>query len=305
MARWLERREKVLDHSTYISWRLSPDSTPSSFDTDVEINSSSGRRYDFPGSRQTLSDLKCTLTSKMTRNPTIKSVPLIKIEDTSPTGYGATQFVHALKRFIVQFRDPDVRPADIEDWAKFVTLPFRRIPVWHKVKFVNHDLYGKETLDSVCARPRRMCKKANKVIQASQFDPALIQIKDTDDGNERLHDMRIGRVRVIFSFPMQDLETLFPSDMPPPPHLAYVEWYTKFSARGDPYSGLHKVKRQISGNSPSASIIPLEKIRRSIHLFPKWGGVVPGEWSSETVLDDCDTFWVNIFKDNISYFNLS
>ncbi|THV01199.1 hypothetical protein K435DRAFT_655869 [Dendrothele bispora CBS 962.96] len=286
MTRWLEQREKIQYHTSYVAWRLQR--LPSS-------NSSSSPII----SAVTLADMQCLFTVKLSRFPTMKSVPLTKLEDTTPNGYNATQFTTALKRFIIQFHDPDLSSGQIDDYMPFLVLPFTRLPVWHKMKFVNEELYGKETLDSISARPRRI---NNKVVQASQFDAALIKVRgNINDGA----NMRISHVRVIFSFGNTSLDLLFPPNINPPSHLAYVEWFTKLTATPDPYSGLHRVKRQMSSGLPAASIIPVEKIRRSAHLLPKWGGAVPSEWRSETVLDLCDTFWLNPFKDNHSYFNLT
>ncbi|KAH7876542.1 uncharacterized protein C8R40DRAFT_1015680, partial [Lentinula edodes] len=66
--------------------------------------------------------------------------------------------------------------------------------------------------------------------------------------------------------------------------LAYVEWFTKFQTNPEPSSGLYRIKRDVGGDGLcAASIISLDSIVRSVHLFPQWGGSVPSEWSSETV----------------------
>ncbi|THU75777.1 hypothetical protein K435DRAFT_613706, partial [Dendrothele bispora CBS 962.96] len=66
--------------------------------------------------------------------------------------------------------------------------------------------------------------------------------------------------------------------------LAYVEWFTKFARKPEPYTGLYRVKRQIlRDGSPSASVVPVEMIKHSVHLYPKWAGTVPSDWTCETV----------------------
>ncbi|THU78905.1 hypothetical protein K435DRAFT_699108 [Dendrothele bispora CBS 962.96] len=288
MTRWLERREKIMYHSKYIDWRFSSGISNS----------------DAPISKGTLTDLRCIYTQKTTRFPTTRSVSFAKIEDTSLKGYGATQFTIALKRFITQFNQPDLSPAQIDDWAHFVVLPFRTLPVWHKIKFVNEELYGNETLDSVSAHPRRVSSDG-KVVKCSQFDAALIKVRGEANSSD-LDDMRIGRIRVIFSLPTESSDALIPPNLSLPSHLAYVEWYTKFNQNPEPYTKLYRIKPETDHNgSPAASIIPIDKIRRSVHLFPKWGGAVPSEWTSETVLDACPSFLVSSFKDRQTYFNLA
>ncbi|THU80703.1 hypothetical protein K435DRAFT_695144 [Dendrothele bispora CBS 962.96] len=288
MTRWLERQEKIMAHMKYITWRL-------------------GQRFDFPGAQRTETDLKCTYSQKLTRFPTVKFVRFSRLQDVGERGYGAVDFAMALKRFVVQFREPNLPANQVDDYARFVVLPFRSLPVWHKLKFVNFELFGKTTLDSICAHPRRYTKEG-KVSQTARFDTALIKVK-SDPGNgdvSFVKECRVGRIRVIFSLPPGKLDTLFAPNSMPPKHLAYVEWFTKFNQRADPYSGLHTIKRQSTlGRGTASAIVPLEMLQRSVHLIPKWDGMVPSEWTSESVLDECDVFFLNVFKDDLSYFNLT
>ncbi|KAJ3723812.1 hypothetical protein C8R42DRAFT_719715 [Lentinula raphanica] len=295
MTRWLERREKIFHHTDYVAWRLSsatvhsnldyhshgPSFTPTSALTPA-LSPHVVTRQDFPGAQRTLGH---------------------ELEDTGPSGYHAVRFEHTLKRFLVQYRDPSVPINQLDDYARFVVLPFSSLPVWHKVKFINPALYGSKTLDYVCAQPCRY-NGDGKVVHPSQFDTALLRLKD-DSGNW-VKDTRIGRIRVIFSIPNNRLDTLLPTNVPLPTHLAYVEWFTKFSRSPEAFSGLYRVKRNVLADGKiAASILPLESIMRSVHLFPKWGGSVPPEWTSESVLDEAPSFTLNVFKDNRSYFNLS
>ena len=48
-------------------------------------------------------------------------------------------------------------------------------------------------------------------------------------------------------------------------------------------------------------IIRVDWILQSIHLLPSFGPVVPREWNSLTVLDQCQVFYVNPFTDVRSY----
>lgn len=110
----------------------------------------------------------------------------------------------------------------------------------------------------------------------------------------------------MFSLPSDKLDTLFPPNVPPPKHLAYVEWFTKFSRVPEISSGLYRVKKEIIADGMSAtSIVSLDAITRSVHLYPKWGGTVPQAWTSETILDLAPSFLCNTLKDNHSYINLT
>ncbi|THU88810.1 hypothetical protein K435DRAFT_916207 [Dendrothele bispora CBS 962.96] len=304
MTTWLERREKILHHSNYISWRLDGDSLSNSHS--FPNTPCVGIRYDFPGAQRTLKDLKCDFTQKLTRFPTVKSVSLAKIEDMSYSGYRASLFTLALKRFIVQFRDHSLPVNQIDEYARFIVLPFKRLPVWHGIKFINPDLFGQKTLDKVSAQPRRIDSNG-QVTRASHFDVALIRVKhDTGRDTNLVKDTRIGRIRVIFSIPNDTHDKLFPPNIPPPTHLAYVEWFTKFPGNPERFSDLYRVKRQITSEGENAvAVVPAEWIMRSVHLFPKWDGAVSSEWTSETVLDLSPSFLLNTFKDSHSYFNLT
>jgi hypothetical protein len=83
-----------------------------------------------------------------------------------------------------------------------------------------------------------------------------------------------------------------------PKHLAYVDWYTKFTENPDLDSLLYKIAplKDESGEKV-CSIIPLADIWRSVQLIPKFGAVTPQEWTSSMVLDLARAFFVNCFTD--------
>lgn len=120
--------------------------------------------------------------------------------------------------------------------------------------------------------------------------------------------MRAARVRLVFTLPEKALRAFFPTLSPnelPPRHLAYVEWMTKFGTRPERDSRMYKVKWATSQqNTRLVSIIPVSVLQRSVQLIPKWGGPVPLDWTSETVLDACETFLLNPYRDNHTYFNV-
>ena len=96
---------------------------------------------------------------------------------------------------------------------------------------------------------------------------------------------------------------LFTADNPPPPYLAYVEWFTGLAQGADPDHRMFKVQRKIHRPSGKrvASVIPLTDVRRSVQLFPKFGPVAPRDWTSENVLESCNKFYVNPFIDRHFY----
>ncbi|THU96048.1 hypothetical protein K435DRAFT_665236 [Dendrothele bispora CBS 962.96] len=307
MTKWLERREKIMHHLKYVQWRYAQHTNPTPTDTSVSAGQepSAGQRMDFPGAKRTLTDLRCLYSQKITKNPSVKAITISKLEDVGVNGYRATNFRLSLSRFIAQFRDPTLSAREVEEMAQFIALPFTSVPVWHQIKLVNPDLYGDTTLDVVKAQPRRTNSR-NQVIQAARFDTALIQTTPHNPEKGNLDGMRVGRIRVIFSIPDKTTDRLFPSNVSPPAHLAYIEWFTKFTHLPDSSSGMYRLKRQLNRDgTPSSSVIPVSMIKCSVHLFPRWGGPVPPDWTCENVLDMCPNFFLNPFQDLHTYCNLN
>jgi hypothetical protein len=111
---------------------------------------------------------------------------------------------------------------------------------------------------------------------------------------------RVGQVRVVFSLPKRT-KNLLPDNVQWPEHLAYVEWFTKFSAAPEAHHKMYKISRSFIHGDRLVSIVPVTNISRSVHLFPKFGSKVPREWTSCNVLDICPTFFVNSFSDKPMY----
>ncbi|KAG2336453.1 hypothetical protein BDR05DRAFT_978791 [Suillus weaverae] len=272
MTKWLERKEKVLQHANFVVWRHNLSTT----DTTNIIAVSPAEHWQPP-------DLACLFRIKMTRHPSRKSVPFREI--TSLSSHGATHFIPALARFIVQYNHPGLSFQQIEDRAVNIHLPCDSVPVFHRIKFWNDEIHATETLDSIHAQPAVKNRKG-RVVKAARFDTCLIQ------------------VRAVFTVPQTVLKRYFDPQNPPPQHLAYVEWFSAFSALPDPQSGLYKVRRVVRDGERQVSIVPVSLICRSAHLLPKWGGAVPAEWTSLDVLDACPSFLLNVFKDMYTYFNV-
>ncbi|KAJ7661195.1 hypothetical protein B0H17DRAFT_897236, partial [Mycena rosella] len=62
--------------------------------------------------------------------------------------------------------------------------------------------------------------------------------------------------------------------------LAYVEWFSRFPNSPERHHKMYKISQP---NECFASIIPVGNIRRSVHLFPNFGPVVPRVWTSQNV----------------------
>ncbi len=84
-------------------------------------------------------------------------------------------------------------------------------------------------------------------------------------------------------------------------HLAYVEWFSTMSTAPDPQHMMQKVSRLTRRGRRCVAVISAESILGSVHLIPRFGRIVPREWNSFTVLEQCESFYVNPFKDIDTY----
>ncbi|KAL0576824.1 hypothetical protein V5O48_005165 [Marasmius crinis-equi] len=160
MVLWLDRREKLHRHTKFINSLLSQTSAPPLI-------------YDItPG-------VAFERTIKMSRHPTVKSLPFTKII----SDYGATHFREALARYIIGIRHPELSTRALVRESERLYLPFARVPVWHKVKWTTPDMYsltemGTIIVDSAHVNPARTNKRGHVV--PGRFDTVLI---DLGDGN--------------------------------------------------------------------------------------------------------------------------
>ncbi|THU86756.1 hypothetical protein K435DRAFT_683009 [Dendrothele bispora CBS 962.96] len=244
----------------------------------------------------------------MTKYPSVKGVPISSLVQN----YGAIHFDDALRRFIAQYQQPNRHwtKAQLEKASIYVHLPFRKVSVYHRVKFTQKDRYSISTgqpestvsiVDSIHVQPSRQDTQMRKV--AGRFNTALIEVTDDADSSKPgVSGLHIGQVHCVFEIGETALQTLFDSrDVPrPPQHLSYVEWFTAFR-HPEGYHGLYKVSRDIVNNERQASIVPVEFFRRSVHLIPRFGAHAPKDWTSSNVLEKAREFFVNTMSDKNMY----
>ncbi|KAH9984467.1 hypothetical protein BJV77DRAFT_1090480 [Russula vinacea] len=138
---------------------------------------------------------------------------------------------------------PSIKAASFEVLARIRTathaadtlIPFRAVPVFHHVKFMNSESGNGEIVDAVHIRPEQ--KDSCGRIIPSRFDTVFVRIKGNDE-------RRIAQVRVVFQIPHRVIDQVSSLlDTTPPTYLAYVEWFTPLPSTPDPKHLMYRVSR--------------------------------------------------------------
>lgn len=127
--------------------------------------------------------------------------------------------------------------------------------------------------------------------------------------NEYCQGTRVGRVRVIFTLPLE-VHTITgaqpaPSNWPKEP-LVYIEWYSRLEKSASPRNGMMYRIKKISLNAMDkekvqGTILPLSRIRQSCMLFPTFPSSVPAHWTTDNILDTASSFYINNWLSKYSY----
>lgn len=275
MTAWLDRRERMMLHEKFIRRR-----------TEQQLSNDINHKP----SPTILPSLIYRHEHHMAKHPTKKGVSIGKIKQV----YGAKDFEGALAHFVAQYQNSELTVAQVRQRAAEIPIPAYRFPLYHRLKFIARDPFQLDpdkasVVDSIHVEPDR-------------FDTAVISYNGTLSP-AGVQGYCAARIRCIFGFPEAAWKEWFPGGLKYK-HFAYVEWYTPFSqAPLDRNSRLFKIKRlrDPRDGTQKASIIPIDYIRQSIHLLPKFGPVTPVHWTSSNVLDEAEFFYVNPFTDRFVF----
>ncbi|KAI0055018.1 hypothetical protein BV25DRAFT_1816215 [Artomyces pyxidatus] len=299
MTKWLERKEKVLAHEKFVGWRITEAErarnahpVPSTAGTLVPARTSTA-----PASTTTPTALSHPRIH-IARYPNVKSAKFKDLRDH----YGAVDFEPALYNFIMQLRNPHITTRQLSrQHIEDKTLPFRSVAAYHNIKIWNRDPQEREqapdTRDSVHVRPAYKDTRGRAV--PGRFDTVLVDMGD--GGESGVEGYRVAQVRAVFSLAIRARRAVLPDDVDAPRHMAYVEWFVPFQDAAEDNHEMYRLTRMLKDGRRVASVIPVANIRRSVHLFPKFGPVAPREWTSYNVLELCDVFYVNCFLDHHTY----
>ena len=116
-------------------------------------------------------------------------------------------------------------------------------------------------------------------------------------------ETRVGRVRVIFELP-EHLDVglgsqAAPNAWPKEP-LVYVEWYGVPRSLPDENTGMYVIKKT---TETQYSIVTLTSIRQSCMLIPKFDDNRDWKstWTSENILDNASSFYLNHWQSSYAY----
>jgi hypothetical protein len=151
MTAWLQRREKILLHSTVIHRRQHE-----------HLERQQSRSIPEPPRIH-------TQTLKMALNPN-RSASF----DVLARDYGAIDFQDALADFLARVKNPAGSVSSLRQQAENTLIPFRGIPVFHNIKYTRSGHTGESIIsDTVHVRPELVDARA-RIIPA-RFDTVIVR----------------------------------------------------------------------------------------------------------------------------------
>ena len=152
MTTWLQHREAVDQHTTFIEW--CKDRFPA-----------------LPTLPSAYPTRGLTLFPFLATNPSEKGVTFKGLSHR----YRAIDFQDALADFIVQHNFPGLSVTIAQRCADNTLLPFRQVSVFHKIKFTNCTMDG-EIIDALHIRPST-CNRQGNI--PGRFDTALVKMMNS------------------------------------------------------------------------------------------------------------------------------
>ncbi|KAJ7453512.1 hypothetical protein FB451DRAFT_1519921 [Mycena latifolia] len=290
MTVWLRRQESIHKFGSYLQWAVpgyvakpeAADDEPEDADTSAPPSERAAERPNAEDSDDEgeLEDPPAVRASipiyTVAKNPGFPSVSVTSLS----TDFHAPEFIYHLADFLESKSiTPTVEPSESATFPvyKRLSLTLPRV-----VEVTSHVVDDK--MRAVKGEPMKMTSAGVKPAKPGQFDTILVRTHARGEGKSPTDGLRVARVRVIFRLPAQY------GSYPDP--LAYIDWYTSLG-QPLPDIGMHQVSLSSRNLRQNSEIIPITDIARSCHLIPVFGRSVNPTWTSERVLDQAKSFYLN------------
>ena len=214
MTKWLERKEKIIQHAAFVKWKL---------DGQPPLPNYIPLHPPLPP--------RLTIAKRYVEKVSFNTIEI---------KYQAPFIRDALARFMVQLDNPDANPNQIERLALDYIFHTQVLPVYHKFKLwlgnpQEHRLMSDE-FDIIHASPSRKGTHDEKI--AARFDTVLVHLfpgigpyRGVRGIVDPLHifsytnfyiDYRVGQIKLIFE-PPPCLVNMYYGESPMPKYLVYIE----------------------------------------------------------------------------------
>ena len=319
MTTWLQRQEALVRRDAYLAWVLLNESDGGSGDEDLssaedetdeeedgcadaQPGGSASSRSDSDAEEPEYKTLKNLLASNVCHAyqlPLRPSAHRVTLTDLAAR-YGAVDFLNDLTAFLKANIPTAIPPNEFDTYNVFHDINVLK----PGIRYFNNS----KRICKIRASPFKPRVGYRKPVSA-RFDCGLFVV----DGDKHRREGRLSgasafripwmplvaysfntgicaaRVRAIFDLP---------AHLGHYPHpLMYVQWFRPFCGP-EPRSGLYTTSPSTSNKARRHSIVSANALLRSCHLIPKYGlDDVDPNWTTDTVLDECDDFLLNPYID--------
>ncbi|KAJ6550701.1 hypothetical protein B0H10DRAFT_2379627 [Mycena sp. CBHHK59/15] len=281
MTVWLRRQESIHKFGSYLQWAVPgydeedapqppPESEPPN--ADVDDSDDEGELEEPPNHNSRLS----TPAYAVAKTPGFPNLTVASII----TDFHAPDFLYNLTKFLESKSiNIPVEPSEASTFPVYKCLSLTLPAVSEVTSQIIQD-----KIRAVKGEPMKTTAKGIQPSKPGQFDTVLICTHAQADGESPTDGLRVARVRVIFRLP--DQYGIYPDP------LAYIDWFKPLT---QPVAniGMHQVSLSSRGLRQNSGIVPITDIVCSCHLIPVFGRSVNPTWTSELVLDQCKSFYLN------------
>ncbi|KAK7029714.1 hypothetical protein R3P38DRAFT_3314401 [Favolaschia claudopus] len=300
MTIWLRRQESIHKFSAYLQWSIpgyvAAGGVADEDADDQEDGDGDEEEEDEPSDPSSAvnaeSDTEKTEASNVVTYAVAKT-PYYKLQtaESIASDFHAPDFLPLLSDFL---HDNAVisatQPANTSTFPVYSQITLSLPPIRPVTREIVRD-----TIKAMKGESRQLTEKGVRLAKAGQFDTVLVRVPKQNNNDSDLNGVRAARVRVIFRLP--NLYGTYPEP------LAYVEWYKPFNR---PVSdlGMYQLSLSSRNHRQNAQIIPVSDIMRSCHLIPVFGRHVDSTWTSEQVLNQCKSFFLNPYLRHYDFYLL-